>query len=94
MPDAIFFLEQNSFKYLHGRTEMDNQRHRSERPPWQAYDQFVTDSMILSDEFVESALADTQSDTRNPHRASQGILNGLILSLLLWALVLLPFLVF
>ena len=73
---------------------MDNQRHRSERPPWQAYDQFVTDSMILSDEFVESALADTQSDTRNPHRASQGILNGLILSLLLWALVLLPFLVF
>ena len=73
---------------------MNNQRHRSEREPWQAHDQFVTDSMILSDEFVESSLVGNHSDTRNWHRAPQGILNGLLLSLLFWALFLLPFLVF
>jgi hypothetical protein len=73
---------------------MDNQRHRYEFELRQTYDQFVTDSMILSDEFVESSLAGKSSNARNPHRASQGIMNGLILSILLWALILLPFLVF
>ena len=94
MPDAISFLEHTFFEYLHGRTEMENQRHRPGSEPRQAYDQFVTDSMILSDEFVESSLAGKSSNARNPHRASQGILNGLILSTLLWVLFLLPFLVF
>ena len=94
MPDAVSISEHNFSKYLQGRTEMDNQRHRYEFELRQTYDQFVTDSMILSDEFVESSLAGKSSNARNPHRASQGIMNGLILSILLWALILLPFLVF
>ena len=94
MPDAVSISEHNFPKYLQGRPEMDNQRHRYEFELRQTYDQFVTDSIILSDEFVESSLAGNRSDDRNPHRASQGILNGLILSTLLWVLFLLPFLVF
>lgn len=94
MPDAVSFLEHNFFEYLHGRTEMENQRHRPGSEPRQAYDQFVTDSMILSDEFVESSLVGNRSDTRYSHRAPQGFLNGLLLSLLFWALILLPFLIF
>jgi hypothetical protein len=73
---------------------MDNQWRRSQIETHQVYDQLVTDSVILSDEYVESALSGRRSDTRNPHRAPQGILNGLFISLLLWALFLLPFLVF
>lgn len=73
---------------------MNKPRHRSGFEPRQVYDQLVTDSMILSDEYVESALAGKRSDTRNPHRAPQGILNGLFLSLLFWAMFLLPFLIF
>ena len=73
---------------------MKSQRHRSELAPGQTYDQLVTDSIILSEEYVESAIKDERSDTSNPHSAAQGILTGLILSLLIWALILLPFLLF
>ncbi|NCF73600.1 MAG: hypothetical protein GWP67_08880 [Gammaproteobacteria bacterium] len=72
---------------------MRNQRNRSEIEPGQAYDQLVTDSMVLSEKYVESAIKDSRNDTPNPHRAAEGFLNGLMLSLVLWALILLPFLV-
>lgn len=72
---------------------MDSQRDRSQFEPWQPYDQLATDSMILSKAYVESAIKHGRNDTPNPHGAARGILNGLILSLLLWALILLPLLV-
>lgn len=49
--------------------------------------------MVLSEKYVESAIKDSRNDTPNPHRAAEGFLNGLMLSLVLWALILLPFLV-
>ena len=72
---------------------MDSQRDRSQFEPWQRHDQLVTDSMILSEAYVEFAIKHGRNDTLNPHRAAHGILNGLILSLLLWVLILLPFLI-
>lgn len=73
---------------------MKSQRHRSELAPGQTYDQLVTDSVILSEEYVESAINDDRGGASNPHSAAQGILTGLILSLVIWALILLPFLLF
>jgi hypothetical protein len=72
---------------------MASQRDLSEFERGQAYDQFVTDSMILSEKYVESSIKHSPNDTSNPHRAAEGILTGLMLSLLLWVLILLPFLV-
>ena len=73
---------------------MISQRHRSDFEPMQANGQLATDSMILSEKYVESAIKDNGNDTPNPQSAPQGILYGLILSLFLWALILLPFLIF
>lgn len=73
---------------------MRSYQHRSELEPEQAYGQLVTDSMILSEEYVESAIRDNPNDTPNPLSAPRGILTGLVLSLLIWALILLPFLIF
>ena len=70
---------------------MEKQRRRSEFAPGQVYDRLVTDSMILSEQYVDSAIGGDREDFSDPHRAPQGILNGLILSLVLWALILLPF---
>jgi hypothetical protein len=72
---------------------MNRQRHRSQFESGQHYDQLVTDSMILSETFVDSAIRNGRDDTPIPHRAARGILNGLILSLLFWVLILLPFLI-
>ena len=94
IPDAVFYSRHDFHRYLHRRTDMKDQPHRSKYEPGQVYDQLVTDSMILSEKYVESAIKDNRNDAPNPLNVPQGMLNGLILSLLLWILVLLPFLVF
>lgn len=93
IPDVIFLFGHYFREYLHRRNEMASQRDLSEFERGQAYDQFVTDSMILSEKYVESSIKDSLNATSNPHRAAEGILTGLMLSLLLWVLILLPFLV-
>jgi hypothetical protein len=72
---------------------MRNQGYRSEAGPRPTYEQLVTDSVILTETYVESAIKHNRSDSPNPHRAAEGMLNAFMLSLLLWVLILLPFLI-
>jgi hypothetical protein len=94
IPDVIFFSGHYHRKYIHQRTEMRNQRHRSELEPWQNYDQLVTDSVVLSEIFVASAIKNNRNYTPDPLSVARGILSGLVLSLLFWTPILLAFLVY
>jgi hypothetical protein len=73
---------------------MRNHRHRLELEPFQDYDQLVTDSMILSEDYVASAIKNNRNDTPDPFSTARGIMNALVLSLLFLVPILLAFLTF
>ena len=61
------------------------------KPP---LDQLVTDSMILSETYVDSAIRGQRARLGECLRPAQGIINGMIIGLLFWLLTLLPFVAF
>ena len=62
--------------------------------PEHQHDQLVTDSMILTETYVQSAVENQSDQTSTLPRILAGTRNGLILSVPLWALILLAILVF
>ena len=56
--------------------------------------QLVTDSMILSETYVDSAIRRRRESPSDSFRSAKGIVNGVFIGLLLWLLVLLLFIAF
>jgi hypothetical protein len=73
---------------------MRNHRHPSELEPFQNFDQLVTNSVILSEDYVASAIKNNRNDKPDPFSTARGIVNALVLSLLFWVPILLASFVF
>ena len=57
-------------------------------------EQLFTDSTILTDTYVDSAIRGHRVRSSDLLRPARGIVNGMFLGLILWALILLLFIVF
>ena len=77
---------------------MKNQQQRSEFEPWYTGDHLLTDSVILTETYVDSIISGVPKKSKRSPGAPKGILNSLILSkredLLFWILIALALLVF
>ena len=96
VPDIILFSRHHLRRSLHRRTEIKNERHRSEFQPWHADDELLTNSMILAETYVDPFFGDVRNEIPKLRNASRGILNSSILSpredLLFWVMTVLALL--
>lgn len=72
---------------------MKDQPHQPDRfgPP---LEQLVTNSMILTEMYVQSAIRGHRVSSGDSWEPARGIANGTLIGLIFWVLMLLPFIVF